>query len=81
MGFFACMFNSCRICAQVLCCSFFICMGFRACMFNSLGICARILYSNLLDYFLDERSTRDVREHTTEYNSIKKCFGDDFNLP
>ena len=81
MGFSACMFNSCRICAQVLCCSFFICMGFRACMFNSLGICARILYSNLLDYFLDERSTRDVGEHTTEYNSIEKCFGDDFNLP
>ena len=56
-------------------------MGFRACMFNSLYICARILYSDLLDYFLDERSIGDAGEHTREYNSIKKCFGDDSDLP
>ena len=53
-------------------------MGVRACMFNSCRICARILYSDLLNYFfLDERSTRDAKGLTREYNSTEKCFGDD----
>ena len=42
-GIYACIFNSRRICAQVLCSSFLTCMGFRACMFNSSRIYARIL--------------------------------------
>ena len=50
-------------------------------MFNSHRICARILYFDLLDYFLDERSTRDAKELTRKYTSIEKCFGDDFDLP
>ena len=37
--------------------------------------------SILLDYFLDERSTENSRGLTGEYNSTKKCFGDDSNLP
>ena len=50
-------------------------------MFNSLSICARILYSNLLDYFLDERPMKDAEELTGEYESTKKCLGNDSNLP
>ena len=42
-GICAYIFNSWRICAQVLCTSFLTCMGFRACMFNSWRICAQIL--------------------------------------
>ena len=56
-------------------------MGFHAHMFNSHRICARILYFDLLDYFLDERSTRDAKELTRKYTSIEKCFGDDSDLP
>ena len=37
--------------------------------------------SILLDYFLDERSTENSRGLAGEYNSTKKCFGDDSNLP
>ena len=62
-------------------CSFLICIGFHAHMFNSHRICARILYFDLLDYFLDERSTRDAKELTRKYTSIEKCFGDDSDLP
>ena len=49
-------------------------------MFNSRRICARILYSDLLDYFLDERSIGNAKGLTGEYKSTKKCFGDDFDL-
>ena len=37
-GICAYIFNSRRICAQVLCTSFLTCMGFHACMFNSWRI-------------------------------------------
>ena len=37
--------------------------------------------SVLLNYFLDERSTENIRGLTGEYNSTEKCFGDDSNLP
>ena len=48
----ACIFNSWRICAQVLCSSFLTCMGFRVCMFNSHRICAWLLYcmGSMLSY-------------------------------
>ena len=35
----------------------------------------------LLDYFLDERSTENTWGLTSEYNSTKKCFSDDSDLP
>ena len=37
--------------------------------------------SVLLDYFLDERSIENSIGVTGEYNSTKKCFGDDSDLP
>ena len=48
----ACIFNSWRICGQVLCSSFLTCMGFRVCMFNSRKICAWLLYcmGSMLSY-------------------------------
>ena len=49
-------------------------MGFRAYMFNSRRICVRILYSNLLDYFLDERSTRDAERLTRECNLLRSVL-------
>ena len=55
--------------------------GFYTYMFNSLGIYEWIPYLDLLDYFLDERPTGVVEELTREYDSTKKCFGDDFDLP
>ena len=91
------MFNSLRICAQVLyyvlACS--ILSGYvhkyyvvlsdlyvvSCSHVQSLGICARILHSDLLDYFLVERFTGDIEELTREYTFIEKCFGDDSDLP
>ena len=37
--------------------------------------------SILLDYFLDERSTENTWGLIGEYNSTKKCFSDDSDLP
>ena len=49
--------------------------------------CLYVLFSQdmctnsvLLDYFLDERSTKNIRGLTGEYNSTEKCFGDDSDL-
>ena len=56
-------------------------MGLCVGMFNSLRIYARNLYFDLLDYFLDERPTRDAEELTGEYESTKKCLGNDSDLP
>ena len=77
----ACIFNSHRICVQVLCSSLLTCMGFHACMFNSYKICAQILYSDLLDYFLDERSTRDAEGFTRKCDLLRSNIGDDSDLP
>ena len=59
----------------ILCSSFLICMGFRACMFNSRRIYAWILYFDLLNYFLDERSTGDVEELTRDFMVVCYSLG------
>ena len=50
-------------------------MGFRACMFNSRRIYAWILYFDLLNYFLDERSTGDVEELTRDFMVVCYSLG------
>ena len=49
-------------------------MGFCACMFNSYRICAQILYSDLLDYFFDERSTGDAKGLTGECDLLRNVL-------
>ena len=49
-------------------------MELRACMFNSHRICAQIWYSNLLNYFLDERSTKDAEGLTREYDLLRSVL-------
>ena len=79
-GTCACIFNSPKMCAQVLCPSFLICM-FCAYTFNSCRICARNFYFHLLVYFRDVRSTEDAEGLTREYNLAEKHIGGGSNLP
>ena len=50
-------------------------------MFNSRRICVRILYSDLLEYFWDERYTENAEGLTKEYNLAEKCINGGSDLP